>query len=288
MTAAVEQHAAPTPTPRDAATKRSVSPKRLVPPKPLASPPNPKSPPTLRVNEIFLSIQGESTHAGLPCTFVRLTGCHLRCHYCDTAYAFHEGDRITLDDIIARVKGFYLPKEPPRLVSPAPQSPTRLVEITGGEPLLQPNVHPLMTRLCDLGFTVLIETSGACDIGTCDPRVHRIMDLKTPGSGESHRNHWPNIEELNERDEVKFVLTSRGDYEWARAVIEKHSLAARVAAVLMSAVQETPAGADVAGVPPGRGLPLRDLAHWILDDHLPVRLQTQLHKLIWDPAARGV
>ena len=160
-----------------------------------------------------------------------------------------------------------------------------LIEVTGGEPLLQPNVHPLMAKLCDMGKTVLIETSGACDISTCDPRVIRIMDLKTPGSGEAARNHWPNIDHLTTRDEVKFVLTSREDYLWAREVIAKHKLNERVAAVLVSAVHDMPAGKERPG---STGLSMRDLAQWILEDHLPVRMQTQLHKLIWDPAARGV
>lgn len=226
---------------------------------------------TLKVNEVFYSIQGESTRAGLPCVFIRLTGCHLRCGYCDTAYAFHEGTRRAIEDVIAgaeRIGGG-----------------CELYEITGGEPLLQKPVHELMTRLCDKGKTVLIETSGACDIIACDPRVVRIMDLKTPGSGEADRNLWSNVEHLNKRDEVKFVLCSREDYEWAREVIHKHNLAERVAAVLVSATHEMPPGKELPGC---AGLPLSDLARWVLEDKLPVRLQTQLHKLIWDPMARGV
>lgn len=268
---------------------------------------------SLVINEIFHSIQGESTWAGLPCTLIRLTGCHLRCTYCDTAYAFYEGNRMTLDEIVADVQRLSASS------SLKPQAP-RLAEITGGEPLLQPNVHPLMARLCDEGYTVLIETSGACDISACDPRVIRIMDLKTPGSGEADRNDWANLQHLTERDEVKFVLTSRGDYDWAKRVMEEHDLAGRVKAVLMSAAAPSPSPfegegrgeghktedphalpqsrkRDKAGVSPspnpsleGRGaeLSLRDLAGWILADGLPVRLQTQLHKLIWDPNARGV
>ncbi len=227
--------------------------------------------PTLMINELFHSIQGESTWAGLPCVFVRLTGCHLRCGYCDTEYAFHEGERTTLDQIVAQIETLG-----PR---------TRLVEITGGEPLLQPNVHPLMARLADAGYTVLIETSGACDIAACDPRVIRIMDLKTPGSGEVEKNNWANLDKLNARDEVKFVLTSRADYEWARDVIQKHDLPAQVNAVLLSAAHATPATDELPG---SGGLPLSDLAGWVLEDALPVRLQTQLHKLIWHPSARGV
>jgi len=227
--------------------------------------------PTLAINEIFFSIQGESTRAGLPCVFVRLMGCHLRCGYCDTEYAFYEGDKRAIDDVVAEV---------------ARLAPTcRLVEITGGEPLLQPNVHMLMSRLADDGYTVLIETSGACDISACDPRVIRIMDLKTPGSGEAERNEWSNITHLTDRDEVKFVLTSRADYEWMRDVIAEHGLAEKVNALLVSGVHAQPAGDELPGC---TGLSLRDLAEWVLADGLPVRMQTQLHKQIWDPQARGV
>ncbi len=225
----------------------------------------------LMVNEVFHSIQGESTWAGRPCVFVRLTGCHLRCGYCDTAYAFYQGKRMTLDEVVA---------EGERLGGGCD-----LYEVTGGEPLLQPNVHPLMARLCDMGKTVLVETSGACDVTACDPRVIRIMDVKTPGSGESGRMLWSNLDALTERDEVKFVLTSRRDYEWAREVVREHRLADRVRAVLFSAVHEMPADAELPGA---TGLSLRDLAEWVLADRLNVRVQTQLHKLIWDPMARGV
>jgi 7-carboxy-7-deazaguanine synthase len=226
---------------------------------------------TLMVNEIFYSIQGESTRAGLPCVFVRLMGCHLRCGYCDTEYAFHEGKRRTLDEVIGEVE--------------TKGGGCELVEITGGEPLLQPATPELMRRLSDRGCTVLVETSGACDITACDPRAIRIMDLKTPGSGESERNDWRNIDALTQRDEVKFVLTSQTDYEWARNVIERYDLTRRAGAVLMSAVHEQPPGSEVPG---SEGLSMRQLAEWILNDRLPVRLQTQLHKLIWDPLARGV
>lgn len=224
---------------------------------------------TLRVNEVFHSIQGESTRAGMPCVFVRLTGCHLRCRYCDTEYAFHEGQRRSIDSVVAEVGRYAAP----------------LVEITGGEPLLQEGVHELMSRLCDLGRTVLVETGGACDISSCDPRVIRIIDLKTPGSGEVDRNLWSNLDCLAPRDEVKFVITDRHDYEWSRDVVRRHDLAHRTAAVLFSAVFEQPAGAEIAGC---AGLPIADLARWILDDALPVRLQTQLHKMIWSPQTRGV
>jgi 7-carboxy-7-deazaguanine synthase len=214
--------------------------------------------PTLKINEIYPSIQGESTWAGLPCVFVRLTACDLRCTYCDTEYAFYEGKKRTLADIITEVLSHDIP----------------LVEITGGEPLLQRNVHPLMTALCDAGRTVLIETSGAHDIGPIDPRVHRIMDLKTPGSGESARNLWTNIPLLEKRDEVKFVIGSREDYEWSREQTRTHSLAERCGTVLFSPVF-------------GKIEP-RDIVQWILEDQLPVRFQLQLHKFIWEPRARGV
>ncbi len=226
---------------------------------------------TLKVNEIFYSIQGESTRAGLPSVFIRLTGCHLRCGYCDTEYAFHEGTRQTIDEVIDEAEKLGRGCD--------------LYEITGGEPLLQKGVHGLMARLCDTGKTVLIETSGACDISVCDPRVIRIMDLKTPGSGEVERNLWSNIEHLTRQDEVKFVLNCREDYDWARGVISEHDLARRVSAVLVSAVHETPPGEELSGC---SGLSLNDLATWVLQDHLPVRVQAQLHKLIWDPMARGV
>lgn len=224
---------------------------------------------TLRVNEVFFSIQGEGTRMGRPCVFVRLTGCHLRCSYCDTEYAFKEGATREIGEIIDEVCGY----------------PTNFVELTGGEPLLQARVHVLMSRLCDMGKTVAIETSGACDIGVCDPRVIRIMDLKTPGSGEAGRNDWGNIAKLNARDEVKFVICDRADYEWARGVIGEHDLTRRVAAVLMSAVFEQPRGLEILGV---RGLAMRSLAEWILEDGLDVVLQPQLHKFIWEPQTRGV
>ncbi len=224
---------------------------------------------TLRINEVFHSIQGEGTRAGRACVFVRLAGCHLRCAYCDTEYAFKEARTRAIDDIIDEVCGY----------------PTSFVEVTGGEPLLQARVHGLMARLCDLGKTVAIETSGACDIGVCDPRVIRIMDLKTPGSGECERNDLSNIAKLNGRDEVKFVICDRGDYEWARGMVREHDLTNRVAAVLFSPVFEQPQGLEILGM---AGLPMRDLAEWVLGDGLDVVLQAQLHKFIWDPQTRGV
>ena len=213
---------------------------------------------TLTINEIYHSIQGESTWAGKPCVFVRLTFCDLRCTYCDTEYAFYEGKKQTLDEIVAAVAVFQCP----------------LVEITGGEPLLQKNVLPLMTMLADAGHTVLLETSGAHDISGIDRRVHRIMDLKTPGSGEMARNLISNIEHLTERDEVKFVIGSREDYEWSREQVGRYGLAGRCRAVLFSPIF-------------GRIDP-REIVEWILADRLPVRFQLQMHKFIWTPTQRGV
>jgi len=213
---------------------------------------------TLKVNEVYLSIQGESTWAGLRCAFVRLTACDLRCSYCDTAYAFYEGGKRTLGDLFAEVLALESP----------------LVEITGGEPLLQKNVLPLMRMLCDAGKTVLIETSGAHDISGIDPRVHRIMDLKTPSSGECARNLLSNIPHLTARDEVKFVIGSREDYEWSRDRILEHRLAPRCGAILFSPVF-------------GRIEPVH-IVEWMLEDKVEARFQLQMHKFIWDPAAKGV
>lgn len=212
----------------------------------------------LTVNEIYLSIQGESTWAGLPCAFVRLTGCDSRCTYCDTEYAFYEGVRKSLGEILSEVLALDCP----------------LVEITGGEPLLQKNVLPLMSLLCNADRTVLLETGGAHDISKIDPRVHRIMDLKTPSSGESSRNLYSNISLLNHRDEVKFVIGSREDYDWSREQIERHGLAKIVRAVLLSPVF-------------GRIEP-RQIVEWMLKDRLPARFQLQIHKFVWEPRARGV
>jgi 7-carboxy-7-deazaguanine synthase len=213
---------------------------------------------TLTINEIYHSIQGESTWAGRPCVFVRLTFCDLRCNYCDTEYAFYEGKKQTLEEILSAVTGLRCP----------------LVEITGGEPLLQKNVLPLMSKLCDAGYTVLLETSGAHDISQVDPRVHRIMDLKTPGSGEVGKNFWPNIDQLTSRDEVKFVMGSREDYEWSREKVEHYALVSRCHAVLFSPIF-------------GRIDP-RQIVEWILADKLDVRFQLQMHKFIWSPTQRGV
>ncbi len=204
----------------------------------------------VRVTEIFPSIQGESTRAGLPSVFVRLTGCPLRCRWCDTRYAFSGGMPLTVAECVARVHAHDVGS----------------VCVTGGEPLAQPGCLPLLAALCDAGFSVSLETSGAMDISRVDPRVSRIMDLKAPGSGEAHRNRWENLECLKRGDEIKIVLEGEADYRWARETIERHRLAQRCE-VLLSPVH----GA----------LPLRTLAEWILRDRLPVRLQVQLHKLIW-------
>ena len=213
---------------------------------------------TLTINEIYESIQGESTWAGERCVFVRLTFCDLRCTYCDTEYAFYKGAKRSVNEVLAEVLATECP----------------LVEITGGEPLLQKNVLPLMTSLCDAGRTVLIETSGAHDISAIDSRVHRIMDLKTPGSGECARNLMANIPHLTKRDEVKFVIGSREDYEWSREQVRTHALPSQCAAVLFSPIF-------------GRIEP-RQIVEWILEDKLPVRFQLQMHKFIWDPKQQGV
>jgi len=212
----------------------------------------------LTINEIYFSVQGESTWAGLPCVFVRLTFCDLRCTYCDTEYAFYEGKKQTLGEVVDAVLAYQCP----------------LVEITGGEPLLQKNVLPLMALLANAGCTILLETSGAHDISMVDPRVHRIMDLKTPGSGEAERNLFSNLDHLSARDEVKFVIGSREDYEWSRAQVCEHRLASRCHAVLFSPIF-------------GRIDP-REIVEWVLADNLPVRFQLQMHKFIWTPAQRGV
>jgi len=212
----------------------------------------------LTVNEIFYSIQGESTLAGRPCVFVRLTACDLRCTWCDTEYAFYEGAKRTIDDVIEEVERY----------------DCRLVEITGGEPLLQEDVYPLMERLLARGRTVLLETGGHRSIERVPRDVVRIVDVKCPGSGEAGRNHWPNIEALSSHDEVKFVIKDRADYEYAVDVVRRYGLATRCAAVLFS---------PVTGV-----MEPRTLSEWILADQVPARLQIQLHKLLWPDQHRGV
>jgi 7-carboxy-7-deazaguanine synthase len=212
----------------------------------------------LTVNEIFHSIQGESTHAGRPCVFVRLTACDLRCSWCDTPYAFHEGRKMSIDEVIAAVDEYGCP----------------VVEITGGEPLLQEDVYPLMDRLLAGGRTVMLETGGHRPIARVPEAVVKIVDVKCPGSGEADRNDWSNLDRLAPHDEVKFVVTDRADYEFARDAIARHHLPGRAAAVLLSPVH---------GV-----LDPKTLSEWILADRLPARLQLQLHKYIWPPMTRGV
>lgn len=211
----------------------------------------------LKVTEIFHSIQGESTHAGRPCVFVRLTGCPLRCTWCDTAYAFYGGRDLTENDVIEQVRAFGCP----------------LVEVTGGEPLSQPEACSLLARLCDEGFEVLLETSGAIDTAGVDRRVRVVLDVKCPGSGMVERMHWPNLERLASQDEVKFVIKDRGDYEWARDLIRRRDLAARCTVLVSPVFGETDP---------------RQLAEWVLADRLPVRFQLQLHKHVWAPDMRGV
>jgi 7-carboxy-7-deazaguanine synthase len=212
----------------------------------------------LTINEIFHSIQGESTHTGRPCVFVRLTACDLRCSWCDTPYAFTEGQKMSISDVVERVEGYGCD----------------LVEITGGEPLLQSDVYPLMEQLLTLGKTVMVETGGHRSIKDVPADVIRIVDVKCPGSGESEKNHWENLDLLAPHDEVKFVIQDRADYDFAREVIATRDLAGRAAAVLLSPVH---------GV-----LDPKTLSEWMLADRLPARLQLQLHKYIWTPQTRGV
>jgi 7-carboxy-7-deazaguanine synthase len=213
---------------------------------------------SLTVHEIYKSIQGESTWAGLPCIFVRLTFCDLRCSWCDTEYAFYDGSKMGLDDILARVKAHNCP----------------MVEVTGGEPLMQPATPELLKNLCEEGYTVLLETGGHRDISVVDPRVHRIMDLKSPDSGMVEKNRWENMAHLTPRDEVKCVIASRGDYEWARDKVREYDLSSKVKAVLFSPVF-------------GKINP-QEIVEWILEDQLPVRFQLQMHKFIWEPTQKGV
>jgi 7-carboxy-7-deazaguanine synthase len=212
----------------------------------------------LVIHEIYASIQGESSFAGLPCSFVRTTGCNLRCSWCDTTQAFHGGEKLSRAEVLARVLALNTP----------------LVELTGGEPLLQAAVPVLMRELCDAGKTVLIETSGERDISVVDPRVHRIVDVKAPGSGESAKNRYENFQHLTQRDELKFVLRDRADYDWARALVAKEALQQRVKHVLFSPVH---------GV-----LDPRELVAWTLADALPVRVNLQLHKYVWSATQQGV
>lgn len=211
----------------------------------------------LKINEIFKSIQGESSHTGLPCIFVRLTGCNLRCTYCDTEYAFYEGKEMTVAEVVNAVERFGI----------------SLVEITGGEPLLQKDVYSLMQTLLEKQFTVMLETGGSLALDEVPQPVIKIMDLKCPGSGEESRNNYDNLSGLTLQDEVKFVILNRKDYDWSRKILTKYSIHKR-AQVLFSPVYEK--------------LDLKDLAKWVLEDNLSVRLQTQLHKVIWSKDAIGV
>ncbi len=204
----------------------------------------------LRITEIFHSLQGESRSTGFPTVFVRLTGCPLRCRYCDSEYAFHGGDKLTQEQIVAEVARYG----------------ARFVTVTGGEPLAQPGCLPLLTGLCDAGYEVSLETSGALDVGRVDPRVVKVIDLKTPGSGEAERNRWDNLDHLLSHDQIKFVLCDRADYEWARSQLAAHRLSQRC---------------EVLFSPSYRELPPAELAQWVLEDRLPVRVQIQLHKYLW-------
>jgi len=210
----------------------------------------------LRVTEIFHSIQGESSHAGRPCAFVRLTGCNLRCRWCDSEYTFTGGESMSIDDVLQRVKSYGC----------------KLVEVTGGEPLAQRESLDLIKRLCDDGFEVLIETSGSIDVAPVDPRATLILDIKCPGSGEVEKNRWENLQHLKPRDEIKFVIADRADYDWARQVIDERCLAER--SLLFSPVWGE--------------MDLKSLAEWMLADRVPARLQTQLHKHIWGADVKGV
>lgn len=246
---------------------------------------------TLVVNEIYLSLQGESTFAGLPCVFVRLTACNLRCSYCDTAYAFTEGGKRSLDEIFAEIRRLAVPFAAPNQASGVQSLKLPLVELTGGEPLLQPNALPLMRALCDDGFTVLIETSGAHDISKIDPRVRRIMDLKGPSSGEVARNRFENITHLKATDEVKFVLGTQEDYDWAKEQIAQRQLA-KICPLLFSWVQPLASEQQhpsLKKVPAGQTpITRRELAEKIIADALPVRFQLQMHKFVWPQEQRGV
>ena len=211
----------------------------------------------IKINEIYLSVQGESTHTGLPCIFIRLTGCNLRCSWCDTAYAFHEGKNMSIDEILQKVENFGI----------------HLVEITGGEPLMQDNVYTLMRRLIEKGYKVMLETGGSISLERVPKDVIKIMDLKCPGSGEQEKNNLDNLKLLAPHDEVKFVILDKKDYEWSRDIIKKYKIN-ETAHILLSPVFDK--------------LELKEMVKWILEDRLPVRLQTQLHKIIWDKNTIGV
>jgi len=223
----------------------------------------------MRITEIFRSIQGESTYAGLPCVFVRLTGCNLRCVWCDTAYAFYGGQQMSIEDVLQRVSALSAASAP------------RYVEITGGEPLLQPETPELAERLLAAGYTVLIETSGERYVGALPREVVKIVDVKCPDSGEFGTFDMENLKAIDQKDEIKFVIASKKDYEFARGFSAEHDLYRRVRQVSFSPAFPDPAGS-------WQGLDARSLAEWILADRLPVRMGLQLHKFIWDPATKGV
>ena len=229
------------------------------------------------VTEIFKSIQGEGTRAGLPCIFVRLTGCNLRCTWCDTAYAFHGGKKMGVNEVLARVHEL----AERRADASAPQATVPLVELTGGEPLLQEEIYEVAQKLLAAGYTVLVETSGERFVGRLPQEVIKIVDVKCPDSGEADTFEMKNLEVIGQRDEVKFVLSTRRDYEFARDFTRQHQLSQRVGAVLFSPVFEDPDRK-------WQGLQPRALVEWILADGLPVRLGLQLHKFVWDPATKGV
>jgi 7-carboxy-7-deazaguanine synthase len=213
----------------------------------------------LRVTEIFHSIQGESTHAGRPCAFVRLAGCPMRCVWCDSEYTFTGGDHLSIDEVLAQVRAMGC----------------NLVEVTGGEPLAQPQAFELINRLCEAGYEVLVETGGYVSTESVDPRAKIVLDVKCPGSGEDARNHWPNLDALRaDKDEVKFVIANRCDWDFARDIIERFDLEKRAQAVLIS--------------PIWNGIDLQEVAGWITSSGLNVRMQLQMHKYIWGPEARGV
>jgi 7-carboxy-7-deazaguanine synthase len=224
------------------------------------------------ITEIFKSIQGEGTRAGLPCVFVRLTGCNLRCTWCDTAYAFYGGAKVSMDEVLERVR---------ELADDGERRRVSLVEITGGEPLLQPETPELAARLLAEGYTTMIETSGERFVGVLPREVIKIVDVKCPDSAEADTFDFANLQAVDEKDEIKFVISTRRDYEFARGFTREHRLAGRVREVLFSPVFPDPAGKWA-------GLEARELAEWILADGLPVRLGLQLHKFIWDPAMKGV
>jgi 7-carboxy-7-deazaguanine synthase len=229
------------------------------------------------ITEIFKSIQGEGTRAGLPCIFVRLTGCNLRCTWCDTAYAFHGGKKLSVEEVATRVDELAGRRDGAQGSSAA----VPLVELTGGEPLLQDEIYPLSEKLLAAGYAVMIETSGERYVGRLPKEVIKIVDVKCPDSGEADSFEMRNLEELNANDEVKFVLSTRRDYDFAREFTEQHRLAQRVRQVLFSPVFDDPEGK-------WQGLEPRTLVEWILADGLPVRLGLQLHKFVWDPATKGV